>query len=254
MSDTPTASRVHRRAFLRARWENLIMMNYEAPAELLQPIVPSGVELDRWNGRLYVSVVGFRFADTKVLGVAVPGHRAFEEVNLRFYVRRRDGAEWRRGVVFVRELVPRRAIALVARAAYNEPYLALEMSHRYEEGGTSGLTRREYAWRAEGGWTRIWATTRGEPRALVDGSEEEFITEHYWGYTRQRDGGTVEYRVDHPRWSVWQAQSAALDGDTTPVYGPELARVLRAPPRSVFVADGSAVTVFAPRRIAAQGT
>jgi hypothetical protein len=152
-------------------------------------------------------------------------------------------------VVFIRELVPRRAIALLARLAYNEPYQNVEMSHAYDDGGATGLVRREYAWRAQGSWTRMWATTRGDPRPLVAGSEEEFITEHHWGYTRQRDGGTIEYRVDHPRWSVWQAKTAALDGDATPVYGPAFARILRAPPHSAFVADGSAVTVYTPRRI-----
>ena len=225
------------------------MLNYEAPEVLLQPLVPAGVELDRWSGRLYVSLVGFLFADTRVLGIGVPGHRTFEEVNLRFYVRHRAGDDWRRGVVFIRELVPRRAIALFARLAYNEPYQAVEMSHSCDDGRATGLARREYAWRAQGSWIRMWATTRGEPRPLAPDSEEEFITEHYWGYTRQRDGGTIEYRVDHPRWNVWQARSAALDGDVTPVYGPAFARILRAPPRSAFVAEGSAVTVYKPRRI-----
>jgi len=80
-------------------------------------------------------------------------------------------------------------------------------------------------------------------------SEEEFITEHYWGYTRQRDGGTVEYRVAHPRWNVWTATDARLDGDLALVYGDEFARVLAGPPRSAFVADGSPVVVFSPTRI-----
>ena len=225
------------------------MLNYVAPEELLAPLVPAGVDLDRWRGTLYVSAVGFLFRDTRVLGVPVPAHRTFPEVNLRFYVRRDVAGETRRGVVFVRELVPRRAIALVARVLYNEPYLALPMRYALAADGAGGGTTREYAWRASTEWTRLSARTIGPSRILEAESEEEFITEHYWGYTRQRDGGTVEYRVSHPRWNVWTATDARLDGDLALVYGDAFARVLDGPPRSAFVADGSPVVVNSPVRI-----
>ena len=223
------------------------MLNYEVGPELLESLVPAGVEMDRWSGTLYISVVGFLFTQTRVLGFAVPGHRTFQEVNLRFYVRRHVGGETRRGVVFVRELVPRPAIALVARLMYNEPYRALPMRHRIEWNGDEAT--REYAWLAGGDWTRLSARTTGLSRPLEPESEAEFITEHYWGYTRQRDGGTVEYRVDHPRWNVWDATDARLDGNLGAVYGEAFARALAGASRSAFVADGSAVTVYAPSRI-----
>lgn len=224
------------------------MLNYEVSPDLLEPLVPAGVELDRWSGTLYVSVVGFVFRDTRVLGVPVPWHRTFEEVNLRFYVRRDVGGDARRGVVFIREIVPRSAIAVVARLLYNEPYRALPMSRRLLR-SSSDVADFEYAWRVAGEWSSIHARTAGSPRPLAVGSEEEFITEHYWGYTRQRDGGTVEYRVAHPRWNVWTATESRLEGNVARVYGPAFARALAGPPRSAFVADGSAVTVFAPTRI-----
>jgi len=224
------------------------MLNYEVPAVMLDALLPAGVEIDRWQGRLYVSVVGFLFRDTRVLGISVPGHRTFEEINLRFYVRRHVGGEVRRGVVFIRELVPRRAIATVARLLYNEPYRSLPMRHRIGA-PNDGVLEREYAWRVGGAWTRIVTSTSGPATALVPGSEEEFITEHYWGYTRQRDGGTVEYRVAHPRWNVWTAHDARIEGDVRAVYGDAFAEVLAGPLISAFVADGSAITVYAPRRI-----
>jgi len=225
------------------------MLNYVAPEALLAPLVPAGVDLDRWRGTLYVSVVGFLFRDTRVLGLPIPAHRTFPEVNLRFYVRREGVGETRRGVVFIRELVPRHAIALVARALYNEPYRALPMQHAVVADGERGAFTREYAWRAGSEWTRLSAHTVGGSRTLEANSEEEFITEHYWGYTRQRDGGTAEYRVSHPRWNVWTATDARLDGDLARVYGDAFAGVLRGPPKSAFVADGSPVVVFAPNRI-----
>ena len=234
--------------FLTAQWLDLLLLNFTVDPRLLAPHVPAGTELDLWQGEALVSVVGFRFEDTRLLGVPLPWHRDFEEVNLRFYVRRRDPDGMRRAVVFLRELVPRRAIAWVAKAWYNEPYRALPMRHAVEV--RDGARTVRYEWREGRAWTGLAARTLGTASALVPGSEAEFITEHYWGYTRQRDGGTVEYEVAHPPWRVWQAYDATLSGDSATTYGPAFARSLAAPPRSAFVAEGSAITVFRPRRLA----
>ena len=248
--DTTTLSEPLRTlAFLRAEWRDLVMLNFEVSPALLEPLVPAGVEIDRCGGRLYASVVGFRFRDTRLLGVPIPGYRTFEEVNLRFYVRRHVGGEVRRGVVFVRELVPRRAIALAARLLYNEPYRALPMRCRVEALAGADIVHREFAWRAGTEWARVVATTAGASRPLVSGSEEEFITEHYWGYTRQRDGGTVEYHVSHPRWRTWTVDAATVHGDLAELYGAPLADVLRRHPDSAFLAEGSAIAVHMPERL-----
>jgi uncharacterized protein YqjF (DUF2071 family) len=223
--------------FLTAEWRHLVMLNYEVDAALLAPLVPSGTELDTWEGVTYASMVGFHFLDTRVLGIPIPFHRDFEEVNLRFYVRRRGPEGWRRGVVFVKEIVPRRAIATVARVLYNEKYVALPMRHRFD-GNTV-----EFGWKHGGRWCSLRATVEGAPGPLAPGSEAEFITEHYWGYSAQRDGGTVEYRVEHPAWRVWRASAAALEVDAEALYGAAFARALAGPPRSAFVAEGSPVVV-----------
>src|SRR5258708_1289001 len=203
--------------FLTARWVDLAMVNYEVDPALLRQLVPAGTELDLWSGRCLVSVVGFQFLDTRVLGLALPFHRDFEEVNLRFYVRRTVGDEVRRGVVFVKEIVPRRAIAWIANAVYNEQYIALPMSHD----ATFGDRRRlSYGWRFRGARCRLAVTLEGAPSLPQDGTEEGFITEHYWGYTRQRDGSTLQYEVEHPRWNVWRGGDPELICDTAALYGP----------------------------------
>jgi uncharacterized protein len=235
-------------SFLTARWLDLLMLNFVVDPRLLAPHVPAGTELDLWQGEALVSLVGFRFEETRVLGLAIPGHRNFEEVNLRFYVRRRSGDEVRRAVVFIRELVPRRAIAWIARAWYNEPYRALPMRHDVARTGDRRTLR--YEWREGRAWTELSARTAGEPSLLEPGSEAEFITEHFWGYTRQRDGGTLEYEVAHPAWRVWQALEPTLSGDIEATYGTAFAGALMAAPRSAFVAEGSPITVFQPRRLA----
>jgi uncharacterized protein len=243
-------SNARRRAFLTAEWRHLVMLNYDVDPVILHALVPKHTELDLWNGRAIASVVGFRFLRTRLLGVPIPLHRNFEEVNLRFYVRHTtpDG-EVRRGVVFVRELVPRLAIALTARLAYNEPYLAVRMRSVVPAAPTDAPGRISYGWRTGSRWQEVSATASGAPALPSQASEEEFITEHFWGYTRQRDGGTVEYEVQHPRWRVWSAAEPSLVADVPRLYGPSFARALAEQPASAFVAEGSEVTVYRPRRI-----
>jgi len=226
------------------------MLNFTVEPTVLEPFVPNGTVLDTWQGLTFLSLVGFLFADTRVLGLPIPGHRTFEEVNLRFYVRRQMPNDVRRAVTFIRELVPRRAIALAARLAYNEPYRALPMRHRFGATRPDGCPARvTYAWRVAETWTTLDAATDGEGHIPAAESQEAFITEHYWGYTRQRDGSTIEYEVQHPRWRVWPVQPSPLGGDLVGVYGGTFATILQGTPASAFLANGSAVSVSAPSRL-----
>jgi uncharacterized protein YqjF (DUF2071 family) len=231
---------IKRPIFLQAEWRHLIMMNSGIDPGVLKPLVPSGTELDFYREMAFVSVVGFRFLRTRVFGWPIPFHRNFEEVNLRFYVRKRIAEGWRRGVVFIKELVPRRAIALVARTIYGEPYVALPMRHEVEVG--AGRIRVSYDWKREGKWEFIRGRAEGEPAEIETGSQEEFITEHYWGYTARKGGGS-EYEVEHPRWRVWQSVEARLQADVASLYGKVFERSLSSAPLSAFIAEGSAVTV-----------
>lgn len=230
--------------FLRAEWRDLLMVNYEVDPAILAPHIPRGTELDTFAGRTFVSMVGFRFLRTRVLGVPVPGHRDFDEVNLRFYVVRKTGRQCLKGVVFVKEIVPRPAIAWLARRLYNENYVALPMQSRAAIPGQVA-----YAWRCDGNWDRLSARVVGAPYRPAANSEETFITEHYWGYSRQRDGGTIEYQVEHPAWRVFRCDDATLQCRVAPLYGEAFVETLSRPPLSAFLAEGSAVAVHRGRRI-----
>jgi hypothetical protein len=238
--------------FLTASWRHLAMLTWEVPRGVLSPLVPPGTELDDLDGAILATLVGFRFLDTRVLGLPVPGHRDFDEVNLRFYVRRRaEGGEWRHGVVFVREFVPRCAIALVARWLYNEPYTAVPMRHELEVRGTAegGPGGAAFLWWLGGRWHRLEVQVASRPEVPAPGSEGEFVTRRHWGYTAERDGGCLEYAVEHPPWRVWRAASSALDCDVRTVYGEAFAESLGTPPRSALLADGSPVTVHRGHRL-----
>jgi len=228
--------------FLTAEWRWLAMLNYEIDPKALTLFAPAATELDFWNGKTYVSLVGFFFQNVRVRGISIPFHRHFEEVNLRFYVRHKAKDGWRRGVVFIKELVPRRAISFIARTFYNENYFALPMSRTIE---TSDETKSvSYSWRFRKRENYLKVITRGDSQLPAEGSQQEFITEHYWGYASQRDGSTVEYFVEHPRWRIWEAETAELHCDITDLYGKDFCQFFQAKPSSAFLADGSEIKLY----------
>lgn len=229
------------RGFLTAEWRNLLMLNYEVPPSLLLPYVPHGTELDARDGTHYASIVGFLFVDTPVRGCAIPWHRTFEEVNLRFSVRRAVSGEWRRGVVFIREIVPRTAIAVVARVMYGERYIRLPMAHLID-------TTVRYLWRVGANENFIEAVAMSTPHAILQGSEEDFIAEHFRGYASTWRG-TVEYRVTHPPWSIRSVDNPVLVCDAAELYGPAFSGILADTPASVFLVVGSSVCVYAGERL-----
>jgi uncharacterized protein YqjF (DUF2071 family) len=231
--------------FLTAEWNNLLMLNYDVDASLLERFVPAGTELDSFEGRTYLSLVGFEFNRSRIFGFAAPFHQRFEEVNLRFYVRRSS----KRGVVFIRELVPRYAVAAVARFAFNENYSCVPMSHRIETRADGGVVKAEYAWRSGADRCVMWIETEGASFLPPEGSASQFITEHYWGYAAQPGGGCLEYEVQHSPWRVWNAKRAVFSGGGAGLYGAAFAQALSHDPDSAFLAKGSRVTVFQGTRI-----
>ena len=243
----------HQRVFLSAVWCNLVMVTYEVEADVLVPWLPAGVELDAWQGRTLVSLVDFEFRGTRVLGMSVPGHRDFPEVNLRFYVRRKVECGWRRGVVFVKELVPRRAIAWMARRLYGERCETTRMNGASWrvigfEDGSGWSTRVHYWWRGGGRWDGLFAEAKGKPQLAAEESRAAFITNHSYGYSVCR-GRTLEYEVEHPPWRVLQTCHVRVDCDLGRLYGEPFGLALK-DPCSAFVADGSPVVVRWGRRIA----
>jgi uncharacterized protein YqjF (DUF2071 family) len=235
------------RPFLTANWRYLAMLNFVVDPKILAPLVPPGTEIDFENGETFLSVVGFLFLDTRLLGLPIPLHRDFEEVNLRFYVRKKSADTWRRGVVFVREFVPKRAIATIARTFYGEPYIALPMKHQIDH--VDLKLSVEYSWRRGSKWESLRMSASGEPQTIPAGSHAEFITEHYWGYTCFR-GGCSEYRVEHPRWKVWNAETFEFSADIAALYGEQFVEPLSVTPRSAFIADGSPIQVLLREQLA----
>jgi len=234
--------------FLTAAWKKLLLANYPVDPAALRQLVPAGTELDVWEGDTYVSLVGFQFRDVRVKGLSIPFHRHFPEVNLRFYVRYKDEGKWKRGVVFVREIVPLHAVTFVANNLFHERYITLPMRYHAHSFDTAGL-EVSYSWRYRGRWNQLSAIAAAVPQPLAEASAEEFITEHFWGYAGRDGRPTGEYEVAHPRWDVYDVEQYTVQCDFGGLYGPVFADLRDRAPASVFLAEGSPVEVYTKKII-----
>ncbi|MDR6762402.1 uncharacterized protein YqjF (DUF2071 family) [Flavobacterium sp. 2755] len=235
--------------FLKAEWKNLALFNYEVDAKLLEKYIPAGTEIDIWNNKCYVSLVGFMFKNTKVLGLKVPFHVDFEEVNLRFYVKRFENGEWKRGVVFIKEIVPKKAITFIANTLYQEHYETQKMRHEIIENENTNTFI--YQWKNEKKWNTIKLETKNVLTQIEIDSEAEFITEHYFGYTKIDEETTFEYEVQHPRWEQLEVLNHTIDIDFEKTYGKDFGFLQHTQPTSVFMAKGSKITVKNKRKLQA---
>lgn len=222
------------------------MFNYAIDPFVLEKYLPNGTELDTWNNTCYISLVGFMFLNTKVKGLGIPFFSNFEEFNLRFYVRFKDGNTWKRGVVFIKEIVPKRIVSSIANNMYGEHYCCYPMKNSLQDTGT--LLEVKYEWFYKNEWNYIEVAAEKNASPLQENSEAEFITQHFWGYTKLRNGVTSEYHVEHPRWDIHPVVSHSTSCNSKELYGDEFDYYLRAAPLSVFMAQGSDVKVF-PRKL-----
>ena len=228
-------------SFLTAEWNDLLFVNYEIDPKILEKHIPKGTELDLWNNKCYISLIGFMFENVKVLGIKIPYHINFEEVNLRFYVKRFDNGVWKRGVVFVKEIVPKHAITIVANTLYNEHYQTLPMKHSRTSNENS--SEFKYEWKNDNKWNSIAVKTKKELVPIEENSEVEFISEHYYGYTRSTQEKTVEYEVRHPKWEQLEVIEYKVDVDFEAVYGKEFAFLQNQEAISCFMAKGSKISI-----------
>jgi uncharacterized protein YqjF (DUF2071 family) len=236
-----------KKTFLEAQWRKLVMMNYAIDPEVLKPYLPFETEFDQWNGTCYVSLIGFMFVDTRMLKMRIPFHVNFEEINLRFYVKYKDTEGSKRGVVFIKEIVPRPALTLVANLLYNENYETLKTKHSWVE-ADDALTV-EYGWKKKGEWHTIKTISDKTPVDIKPDSEEEFITEHFWGYAKISDTVTSEYEVAHPRWQIYPIRDYEVKVDFEKTYGSNFAFLQDQKPVSVYLAEGSEIVVKQGRKI-----
>jgi uncharacterized protein YqjF (DUF2071 family) len=235
----------YKSVFLSAEWRNLIMINYEVDQKVLLPYLPDKTELDSLNGKFYVSLVAFHFLNTKVKGISFPFHRDFEEVNLRFYVKYKESGIYKKGVVFISEMVPKRMIAFIARLLYGEKYSYAPITSTIKESDTRVLN---FAW-GNKLQHHLTVETEKNVQTLTEGSKEQFILEHYWGYTGMKNNATLEYKVGHPSWNIFPVRSFEIYVNFSQLYGTGFSFLNETEPASVVVAEGSKVQVYDGKKI-----
>ncbi len=227
--------------FLLAEWNNLIIANFAVPKELLLPYVPFKTELDFFEGKAYISLVAFNFLNTKVMGLSIPLHVNFEQANLRFYIKNNHGGQWKKGLVYIKKIVPKRAVSFVANNLYREKYTTMKMKHFHTD--NVGSFETGYEWEFKKKWNKISAVSEKKSRKIAPGSCESFFTDHYWGYSKYNDTKTYEYYVEHPVWETSKVISYSIDCDFGSLYGDEFSFLNNQNPASVMMVKGSEIRV-----------
>lgn len=227
--------------FLKANWENIVMANYALDPKILEPYLPKGVELDLYEGKAVVSLVGFMFKNTKLFNVHIPYFGTFEEINMRFYVLRKEEDEIKRGVVFINETIPYKLVAWMANKLYKEHYTTIPTKHTINI--TEHKKEIKYEWLKDNKWNSIALETSVSSEAMAEGSFEQFIFEHYYGYTKINEMATEEYRLHHPSWKVNTITKCVIDCNFKSMYGDDFEILNSTKPIAVFIAEGSKVEV-----------
>lgn len=227
--------------FLKANWENIIMVNYEIDPKVLLPFLPKGVELDLYNGKAYISLVGFLFKNTKIFSIPIPKLGTFEEINLRFYVIRKEENQTKRGVVFINETIPYKIVAWMANFLYKEHYTVVPTKHTIiKEEKNQKVT---FEWRVNQKWNSIYVEHAISTQQMQQNSLEKFIYEHYYGYTKINDNKTEEYRLHHPSWKIHDVIDYKISCDFEAMYGEAFTCLNHIKPVAVFIAEGSSVAI-----------
>lgn len=225
---------------LTCEWRKLAFINYIVPPEILKNHLPPHTELDFYNGNCYVSLVGFQFKNVKIAGVQVPFHSDFEEINLRFYVKRFDGNQWRHGVVFLKEIVDRPALSMIANVMLNENYRTLPTGQEIKE--EPGILSVRYFWQDQENKQHLQVHSESTPSAMHEHSESNFLLHRLWGYGKQDEKTTFEYNIHHPQWLTYPVKEFSISVDFLQL-GAKFSILNGATPQSVLLAEGSKVKI-----------
>lgn len=226
---------------MTARWENLIMANYAIDEAKLKEYLPNGVEIDLYQGKAYVSLVGFLFKNSRIFGMPIPLLGTFEEINLRFYVKRKESNGYKRGVVFINETVPYKPVAWLANKLYKEHYISIPTKNHIKT--FKSHKEVEFKWKTSSQWNKIGVEANIFSEEMEHGSFQEFIFEHYYGYTRLNGSSSQEYRIHHPRWKVNRVTKYDINCNFAEMYGPAFADLTHQEPKDIFIAEGSNVSI-----------
>lgn len=230
---------------LSCAWTNLILINYRVDPDVLSPFVPNKTYLDLYKGECLISLAGFVFSGAKTMGIPWPFHQLFEEVNLRFYVVHPHAQGPRRGVVFLKELVPNSGITFLANTLAREKYSKLPMKHLIAHGKDS--IAASYSFKVKGRWNTLSATAGLLKEDIPLDSLEFFIGEHYFGYNTWYGNKTMELQLFRPPWKYQHLHTYDVDCNFAGLFPSRFLPFLSEEPHSAQFFSGSPVDMVLSR-------
>tara|TARA_B100000809_G_scaffold118758_1_gene117075 strand:- start:46028 stop:46750 length:723 start_codon:yes stop_codon:yes gene_type:complete len=235
------------KVFLKANWLRLASANYIIDPAILDKHIPNGTLLEAHNGKHYVSLVGFRYCETRLLNIRVPYHHIFEEINLRFYVKREiSPGNWRSEVAFAKLFFPKKALTLVAKYIYKENYETLNMRHSWTEKENHLLT--SYGLHKKN-WHNFEIQSDKKSRKVASDSSEFFFSKHYWGTSQIDHRSSTVYEIEHPDWEAYDIVDSNVSFDFNTIFGSEFKHLTNTQPDSVHLFKGSEVIVNKKKNI-----
>lgn len=232
--------------FLTANWQNIIMANYEVPPEVLMKYLPKGIELDLFENKAFVSLVGFMFSNTRIFKIPIPKLGTFEEINLRFYVKQKIGNKTYKGVVFINESIPYKLVAWIANKLYKEHYVTMPTKHQWELNESN--KKISYQWLKNKKWNSMQVHATNQAQNMIPGSFEHFIFEHYLGFTKVNESITEKYAIFHPSWLINEVTNSTISCNFEDNYGNDFAFLNEQKPSAVFLTEGSDISIAWKRK------
>ena len=182
-------------------WHDLLFIHFEVEVSALRAAVPSGLELDLWQGKAWVGVVPFYMSQVGPPALnQLPWTSRFEELNVRTYV-----TQGGRGGVFFFSLDAANWLAvLTARARFHLPYFWARMLLEHDGSAIRYRSRRRLGppARFEASYGPSGAPYRSEP-----GSLEHWLTERYCLYTTDGAGRVYRGEIHHLPWPLQAAEA-----------------------------------------------
>ena len=244
---TATPQSTAQKVLMTARFSEVVAVNFQIDPKVLAPRIPKGLELDFYKGETYVSLVAMMLRDVRVWGIPIHIATGFEELNMRFYVRRKDGDGYQRGACFIKDYVSSGAAAWILGSLFKADFHKIKMKHDntgFADDGES-VPSVDYRWKVGDHWNRLRIKARSKVQKTGSDTKVGFILNHNNEYS-SRKGKTLEYRATHPTWTVWDAAQANFTCDVKTLFGQEFEKPLSKRPASVFVASGSDFTIYKP--------
>ncbi len=223
---------------MRQRWHDLLFCHWPVAPELLQPLVPEGLELETREGSAWLGIIPFRMSGIRFRYLPpIPGTSAFLEMNVRTYVT----CNGLPGVWFFSLDAANRLAVKVARLWFHLPYFHARMELREEAGSFHYLSLRQ------GRLLRVRYQPEGEVRLAEPGSLNAWLTERYRLFARKPDGTILCAEVEHEPWPLQPASADIEENSMAPCPLPA------APPLLHFARDLD-VRVAAPAPLKAHRT